>query len=279
MVTLANPKKALIQRFYDIGSPYYAEIFGQHIHDGYYLTGKESRAEAGENLIKYLVEKARISAGAKILDVGCGIGGSSVWLANNIGAKTVGITISPGQVEMAHASSVRNHADSAFYLMDAEKMEFDSAFDVIWAVAVCTHLENQPEFIQRATRFLNQKGSFIIFDWMLASGAKRFRDDVSVKSVRRGMLLQSMHTLAEYQAWFAASGYDVLHVEDITPFTIKTWDDAISMAQQPAVWKLAYQLAVKEGKEVFAFLRSLNSMKTAMEKGKIIAGAIIARKN
>ena len=86
-----------VQRFYDLGSPYYYEIYGEHIHDGYYVTGRESKEEAQENLIRLLVEKARIKRGARILDVGCGMGGSSIWLAENLGAVTVGITISPVQ--------------------------------------------------------------------------------------------------------------------------------------------------------------------------------------
>ena len=71
----------------------------------------------------------------------------------------------------------------------------------------------------------------------------------------------------------------IIHSADITPFTIKTWDDAVAAIRQPAVWKMATRLALKEGKEVFAFVRSLRAMKAAMQKNKVIAGVIIARKN
>ena len=47
-----------IRKFYDLGSPLYFEVYGQHIHDGYYVTGKETKQEAQENLTKLLVEKA-----------------------------------------------------------------------------------------------------------------------------------------------------------------------------------------------------------------------------
>ncbi len=279
MVMLDSPKKESIQRFYDIGSIYYSEIYGEHLHDGYYITGRESRAEAQENLIRHLVEKAGIPWGAKILDVGCGIGGSSVWLGKNLGASTVGITISSKQVEMSEAAAEKNRTKSVFYLMDAEKMEFECMFDVIWAVAFCTHLEKQREFIQRATRFLKSKGTFIIFDWMLPSAPGNSNDGRDISSIKRGMLLQSLHTLSEYQSWFTDAGYNLVYRENVTPFTVKTWDDAIYFVRQPAVWKLIYELVRKEGKEVFTFVKSLNAMKTAMEKNKLIAGVIIARKN
>jgi tocopherol O-methyltransferase len=278
MVTLNSPQKETIKKFYDIGSPYYREFFGEHIHDGYYITGHETRAEAQENLIKLFVEKAEIPRGAKILDVGCGMGGSSIWLSKNLGAKTVGITLSPKQVEIASASAAKNHTDSVFSVMDAEKLEFNETFDVIWAVAVTTHLENQKEFINRATRLLDTGGTFIIFDWMLTPDSINTPNDKYIKSVRRGMLLQSMYTLLEYQTWFTENGYDITYMENITQPTIHTWDDALSVVRQPAIWKMIVKLAVKEGKEALDFARSLNAMKTAMKKGTIIAGVIIARK-
>ena len=279
MVMLDSPKKESIQRFYDVGSVYYSEIYGEHIHDGYYITGCESRAEAQENLIRFLVEKAGIQKGARVLDVGCGTGGGSLWLAKNLGASTVGITISSKQLEMAEASAEKYLTDSVFYLMDAEKMDFACKFDVTWAVAVCTHFEKQREFIKRATRFLVSGGTFIIYDWMLPpSGPGNSNDGRYLTSVKRGLLLQSLHTLAEYKAWFTEIGYDIVYAEDVTPFTIKTWDDAIYFVKQPAVWKLIYELVRKEGKEVFSFVKSLSDMKTALNKKKLIAGIIIARK-
>jgi tocopherol O-methyltransferase len=279
MVILDSPEKDTIRKFYDIGSPYYAEIYGRHIHDGFYITGNESRAEAQENLIRYLVEKSGVSKGVRVLDVGSGVGGGSIWLAKNLRASTVGITISPVQMEMARASAQKEHADSVFSLMDAEKMSFDKTFDVMWAIAVCTHFENQQRFIRLATDYLDRGGAFIIFDWMLTPESLRLADDKEIASIRRGMLLQSMHTLLEYQAWFISNGYNIVHSADITTFTIKTWDDAVAAVRQPAVWKLATRLALKEGKEVFAFVRSLRAMKSAMQKHKVIAGVVIARKN
>src|SRR3989344_937216 len=90
-----------IKEHYDKVSPYYQKLWGNHIHHGYYITGKESKEEATENLIKLLVSKSRIKNNSTVLDIGCGVGGTSVWLAKNYGCKVTGITISPIQVEIA----------------------------------------------------------------------------------------------------------------------------------------------------------------------------------
>jgi tocopherol O-methyltransferase len=103
-----------VKNFYDIGSPYYVKMFGANIHDGYYTTGKESREEAQEGLIRFLAEKAGIRNGSRILDVGCGVGGSSVWLAKNLKAATVGITVSPVQLDMARRLATEQKVNSSF---------------------------------------------------------------------------------------------------------------------------------------------------------------------
>jgi hypothetical protein len=49
-----------VRKFYDLGSPLYFEVYDRHIHDGYYITGRETKQEAQENLTRLLIEKARI---------------------------------------------------------------------------------------------------------------------------------------------------------------------------------------------------------------------------
>ncbi len=270
--------KDLVRRFYDIGSRYYAELYGEHIHDGYYVTGRESREEAQENLVKHLADKAGIRRGEKVLDVGCGIGGSSLWLARHLGAVTVGITISPVQFNMARKAARERRLDCTFLLMDAENMHFDTRFDVIWVVATATHLRDQPRFIASAARFLRPGGRFVIFDWMLGESAADARRDRQIEAVRRGMLLASLHTLPEYMLWFTDLGYQIVSSEDTTAFTIKTWDDALSLVRQLAAWKFIAELGRNEARQAIAFLRSLSVMKAAMEKGRLISGAIVAGK-
>jgi tocopherol O-methyltransferase len=273
-----RPPKELIRRFYDTGSPYYAEMWGEHIHDGYYITGRETRGEAQENLVKYLADAARVKAGDRVLDVGCGIGGSSVWLATNIGAATVGITISPVQVDMARKTAAARRADCTFLLMDADEMDFDDEFDVIWAVAVGTHLADQGRFIEKATRFLKPQGRFVVFDWMLGECTAGVPRDRSIEDVCRGMLLASLHSLSEYRLWFTGLGYRIVSEEDVTGFTARTWDDALSLVRRPVVWKFLAGLGMEDINHGLAFVRGLGAMKTSMEQKRLVAGAIVGER-
>ena len=272
------PPVERIKKFYDIGSPYYLEVFGQHLHDGCYITGKESRGEAQENLMKLLAGKAKIRPGSRILDVGCGLGGSSIWLTKNLGAKTLGITISPVQIEIARQSAREQKTASKFLLMNAEEMDFPEPFDVIWLVAVLTHFQDQEQFFKLAAKFLEKSGKLIIFDWMIDEGIENVEDDRDIHSVLEGMFLANLYSNNTYLEWLRQDGYRITYLEDITSLTLKTWDEAISLIKEPGIWKFAFKIAEKEGKEVFTFLKSVRAMKRAMQKGKIKSRVIIAEK-
>ena len=267
-----------VSNFYDLGSPLYLEVYGKHIHDGYYKTGKETKQEAQENLTRRLAEKAGIKNGAKILDVGCGVGGSSIWLAEKFGATTVGITISPVQVEIARKLAREKGVDSSFLLMNAEEMHFDEIFDVIWLLAAATHFRDQQKFIKLATKSLDKGGKFIIFDWMLDEGITNPLTDRYLKPVAEKMLLSSLYSLTTYLTWFIDNSYRVIYAEDVTAHTIKTWDDALSVIKEPGVLRLASRITKQEVSEVFTFFSSVNAMKTAMKKGRLKAGIVIAEK-
>jgi ubiquinone/menaquinone biosynthesis C-methylase UbiE len=72
----------------------------------------------------------------KVLDVGCGIGGTSRYLAKKFGTQTevTGITLSPQQqaraTQLAKDQGVPN---AKFEVMDALEMKFpDNSFDLVW---------------------------------------------------------------------------------------------------------------------------------------------------
>jgi len=267
-----------IRRFYDIGSPLYLEVYGSHIHDGYYISGKETKEEAQENLTRYIAEKARIRNGSRILDVGSGVGGSSFWLARNKRAKTVGITISPIQVQIATRQAENQHLDSTFLLMDAEKMIFAEPFDAVWVVAASTHFQNQEGFVKSATAFLKKGGKFIVFDWMANEDVVDVANDPYLRPVSEGMLLLSLCSINSYLKWFIENGYRITFAEDITDHTIKTWDVALSIIKEPSVLKLATKINKNDIKQALHFLKSIRSMKRAMSYGKLGSGVIVAEK-
>ena len=72
---------------------------GERIHHGLWIRGDESKQTAQVQLIEHLAQAAEIAPGARILDVGCGFGATSIYLARKVGAAATGIAISQVQVK------------------------------------------------------------------------------------------------------------------------------------------------------------------------------------
>src|SRR5262249_9800587 len=91
---------------------YYDETWGDYrwlwlsprnyaIHFGYWDTGTRTHAESLLNMNRALAERIGLRPGQRVLDAGCGVGGSAAWLARTQGAEVVGITLVASQVARA----------------------------------------------------------------------------------------------------------------------------------------------------------------------------------
>jgi tocopherol O-methyltransferase len=73
-----------VERYYDTTLDLYEELWGEHVHHGYWDPGERpgingaDRHAATDRLVHELVAYADIQPGSKILDIGCGIGGPAL---------------------------------------------------------------------------------------------------------------------------------------------------------------------------------------------------------
>jgi len=234
---------------------------GEHIHHGYYPTAESKANDTKEtaqlSLIKLLLEIAQLptTSGAqqlRVLDVGCGIGGTSRYLASELGAQVTGITISGKQVEIAKrltktaaskqdqqgASNSSNDVEVdgfvalgqgqvKFIELDAEKMgDFfaseESEFDVVWISEALSHFPNKPLFFQNAHKVLKQGGKLVLADWFKSEDVKE--GDADIKAIEDGMLLPPLCTQPEYVKMATDAGLKVFAgPKDISADVSQTW--------------------------------------------------------
>ena len=145
-------------------------LWGEHIHLGYYgkPTKRRDFREAKADFVEALAHWGgldKLPPGSRLLDVGCGIGGSSRLLASSYGFEVVGISISPAQVERARQLTPAKLSCS-FAVMDALNLNFDAAeFDAVWTVECAPHIANKQGFADELMRVLKPGGLLVAADW------------------------------------------------------------------------------------------------------------------
>mmetsp|Transcript_115834 Transcript_115834/g.216843 ORF Transcript_115834/g.216843 Transcript_115834/m.216843 type:complete len:440 (-) Transcript_115834:29-1348(-) len=155
--------------------------WGEHIHLGYYgekerkgpFYGGKDFIEAKYDFIDKMLEFSKTTSPAKVLDVGCGIGGTSRYLAKKFpSADVTGITISPEQIRRGtQLAQERGITNAQFKLVDALNMTFeDNTFDFVWACESGEHMPDKEKYVQEMVRVLKPGGRIVIATWCQRDG-------------------------------------------------------------------------------------------------------------
>lgn len=266
--------KDRIVRHYDELSPFYRDIWGEHIHHGYWKTGAETKEEAQEQLIKELIARAGINNGCHVLDVGCGMGGSAIFLSEALGAHVTGITISPVQVELGNALAKQRGADVRLVQMDAEALDMKERFDVVWSVEAISHLANRKDCLRSIAHVLKSGGRLVIADWFKSPTATAEEERLYLEPIERAMLVPKLDAPGVYADYIRQAGLTVTCVEDLSAHVLKTWDLAVELIRNQALWKFA----VTRGKDFVAFLEGFSAMRAGYRSKALVYAALVGHK-
>ena len=130
-----------IVRYYDLSEIHYRLHWNmdksRSLHYGYWDASTKNFHEALLNINRIIAQHAGISKDQIALDAGCGVGGSAIWMAKNIGCSVTGISLSERQITLANASAKKENVEHlvTFLQKDYTATGFDdNTFDVIWAI-------------------------------------------------------------------------------------------------------------------------------------------------
>jgi MPBQ/MSBQ methyltransferase len=145
-------------------------LWGEHVHLGHYgcpTRHRDFRA-AKVDFVHELVRWSgldHLPPGSRVLDVGCGIGGSARILARDYGFDVLGISISPGQIARARALTPAE-LSCRFAVMDALDLELpDASFDAVWSVEAGPHMPDKQRYADELLRVLRPGGHLAVADW------------------------------------------------------------------------------------------------------------------
>ena len=214
---------AAVAAHYDELDGFYREIWGEHVHHGYWVTGRESPVEAVAALVDLLAERLDLAPGQLACDIGCGYGATARRLAERHGLDVTGVTVSATQAARAGALVASTGQLSILQRDWLANGLGPERFDRVYAVESSEHMPDKQRFFDEAFRTLKPGGRLAICAWLAATEPRRWQVRHLLEPICREGRLPSLGDEADYRSLAAQAGFRLMGIEDLSDRVRRTW--------------------------------------------------------
>jgi tocopherol O-methyltransferase len=267
----------------DVGGHYdeldetYRTIWGEHVHHGYWRTGRESSAEATDALVDLVAERLDLAPGMKLVDIGCGYGATAARLAALHGVTVTGFTLSEAQWRIAAARPGALGFQRRDWLDNGLA---DAVFDRAYAIESSEHMVDKARFFAEAFRVLKPGGRLVVCAWLSRIGPNRMEVRHLLEPICREGRLPSMGDREDYEALAAGAGFTLLRYDDISRAVRRTWAICAGRAARRLATDRAFRrFAFARTTKNRAFMLSVPRLMVALRTGAMRYGVFVWEKN
>ncbi len=223
MITSPQTTTRDVAGHYDELDRFYRELWGDHVHHGLWLTGRESPPRAVEQLIDRVAAELDIKPGDRLCDIGCGYGATSRYLARNYAARMTGLTVSQAQFNYARQQDDVN-GSVKFLLQDWTTNTLPSAsFDGMVSIECVSHVPDKRMFFEQIRRVLRPGGKAAVIAWLTSNRPTPWERRWLLEPICHEGRLPGMANSREYAEMIEQSGLDLLNSVDLTKQVRRTW--------------------------------------------------------
>jgi ubiquinone/menaquinone biosynthesis C-methylase UbiE len=187
------------------------------IHYGYWDEQVKSFPRSLIRMNEIMMEAAGIQSTDHVLDAGCGVGGSSIFLASTLGCRATGITLSERQVKQAGENAVKKKVDSLadFTVMNYCATSFpDASFDVVWGCESICYADDKAQFIKEAFRLLKPGGRLVVADGFVTDFDNN--NNPIIRQWLDGWQVNYLETPERFSGFMQETGFTGIHHRDIS---------------------------------------------------------------
>jgi len=224
--------ESMTAAFYDAEDEKYRSFWDPagSLHWGVFEHESDTFIAACERHDRALLAEARIDTKSRVLDLGCGNGTTSAWLAAQTGAEVVGVDLSTARVANARRLAQRlGSARLRFEVGSATALPFEAdQFTHVFSQAVLYHTHDRPRALAEAARVL-EPGGLLVFDDLITP-----RQPVGLlarRYVYDRLLFEPTFSQAGYVAALEQAGFVVLVSRDLSRHLARSYEALAVMAE------------------------------------------------
>ena len=154
------------RQHYEVPAEFFTAVLGRHLkYSGcYWPDGVDTLDEAEAAMLRLTCERAEITDGMTILELGCGWGSLSLWMARHYpGSHILAVSNSASQRGFINARAAENGLSNLQVITtDMNDFNTDRLFDRVVSVEMFEHMRNWPRLLERISRWLAPDGRLFI---------------------------------------------------------------------------------------------------------------------
>jgi len=176
--------------------------------------GEDFVSPGGRKMAVELISRMALTPGARVLDVGCGLGGSAFVMARDFDLQVDGLDLSKNMLALANKKLVANGLSGSVNLQWGDCLELGSSdiYAAVYSRDVFLHINDKNRLFSVLHTALHRHGTLLFTDY--CCGPQPWSDDFRGYVESRGY---SLHTVEEYTGLIVGAGFEQVTGEDITP--------------------------------------------------------------
>ena len=252
----------------------YRSMWGDHVHHGYWRTGRESVAEAVEALVRLVEARLDLEPGQAVCDIGCGYGATAVDLVARHDVSVLGLTISAAQERIARSREI-----PGFTCLRRDWLDNglpDASFDRAYAIESSEHMADKHRFFTEAARVLRPGGRLVVCAWLAGDAVRPWETRHLLKPICAEGRLPSMGSRADYEDLASRAGFVLTSYEDISRGVRRTWGICMRrLALRLVTDRAVRRLALSSTTQSRSFVLSLPRLDVALRTGAMRYGVLV----